>query len=121
MSPIGVVIVKFAHPISRVLKRMKIWAGGGGATFGVGVTVPFVASPPVVGSRAPTSLSRGGRDRRVVATSSIPQGIRSLHHGCGCRVVASSYCLAHGRGKANKKHGQAKIIVRRNTGWKMLF
>ncbi len=103
-----------------VLKGMKIWAGEG-ATFGAGVTAPFVASPPVVGSRAPTSLSRGGRDHRVVAASSIPQGIRGLHHGRGCRVIASSYCFTHGRGKANKKHGQEKIIVWRNTGWKMLF
>jgi hypothetical protein len=36
-------------------------------------------------------------------------------------VVASSYCFTHGRGKANKKHGQKKIVLRRNTGWKMLF
>ncbi len=90
MSPIGVVIVKFAHAIARVLKRMKIRAGGG-ATFGAGVTAPFVASPPVAGSRTPTSLSSGGRDRRVVATLSIPQGMRGLHHGRSCRVVASSY------------------------------
>ncbi len=95
--------------------------GGRGATFGAGVTAPFVASPPAAGSRAPTSLSRGGRDRRIVAASSIPQGIRGLHHGRSCRVVASSYCFTHGRGKANKKHGQKKIIVWRSTGWKMLF
>jgi hypothetical protein len=62
VSPIGIVIMKFAHVIARVLKGMKIWAGGG-ATFGAGVTAPFVASLPAVGSRAPTSLSRGGRDR----------------------------------------------------------
>jgi hypothetical protein len=30
---------------------------------------------------APTSLSRGGRDRRVLAASSIPQGVRGLHRG----------------------------------------
>jgi hypothetical protein len=35
--------------------------------------------------------------------------------------LASSYCFAHGRGKANKKHGQEKIVVWRNTGWKILF
>jgi hypothetical protein len=68
----------------------------GGATFGVGVTAPFVASPPAVGSGAPTLLSRSGHDRRVVATSSIPQGIHGLHHGRSCHVVASSYCLTHG-------------------------
>jgi hypothetical protein len=95
--------------------------GGRGGTFGAGVTAAFVASPPVVGSRAPTSMSRGGHDRGIVATLSIPQGIRGLHHGRGYRVVASSYCFMHGRGKANKKHGQEKIIVRRDTGWKMLF
>jgi hypothetical protein len=86
--------------------------GGRGGDFWAGVTAPFVASPPVVGSRAPTSLSRGGRDRGIMAASSIPQGICSLHHGRGCRVVASSYCFTHGRGKANKKHGQEKIIAR---------
>jgi hypothetical protein len=80
--------------------------GGRGATFGAAVTAPFVASRPAVGSRAPTLLSRGGQDRRVMATSRIPQGIHGLHHGRGCHVVASSYCFTHGRGKANKKHGQ---------------
>jgi hypothetical protein len=84
---------------------MEIWAGGG-ATFGAGVAAPFVASPPAVGSRALTLLSRGGHDRRVVATLSIPQGIRGFYYGRGCRVVASSYCFLHGRGEANKKHGQ---------------
>jgi hypothetical protein len=48
---VGVVIMKFAHAIARVLKREEIWAGGG-ATFGAGVTASFVASPPAVGSRA---------------------------------------------------------------------
>ncbi len=86
----GVVVVKFADVIARVLKRIEIWAGGG-ATFGAGVTALFVASPPAVRSRAPTSLSRGGCDLRIVAASSIPQGIRVLHHGRGCHVVASSY------------------------------
>jgi hypothetical protein len=94
---------------------------GGWATFGADITAPFVTSPPGVGSRAPTSLSRGGRDGRVMATLSIPRGIHGLHHGCGCRVVASSYCFTHGRGKANKKHGQKKFVVQRNTRWKMLF
>jgi hypothetical protein len=116
----GVVVVKFTDGIARVLKGIEIWAGGG-ATFGVGVTAPFVASPPVVGSRAPTSLSCGGRDPRIVAASSIPQGIRGLHHGRGCRVVASSYCLTHGRGKANKEHGQEKIIVGEAPGGRCCF
>ncbi len=84
MSLVGVVIMKFAHVIARVLKREEIWVGGGGATFGVGNTALFVVSPPAVGSGAPTSLSCGGRDRRVVAASRMPQGIRGLHHGRSC-------------------------------------
>ncbi len=71
MSPMGIVVVKFTDAIVRVLKRMKIGAGRG-ATFGAGVAAPFVASLPIVGSRAPTTLSRGGCDCRVVAVSSIP-------------------------------------------------
>ncbi len=51
VGPMGVVIVKFTDAIARVLKRMKIGAGRG-ATFGAGVAAPFVASLPVVGSRA---------------------------------------------------------------------
>jgi hypothetical protein len=105
----GVVVVKFADAMARVLERIEIWTGGG-ATFGAGVTAPFVASPPAVRSRVPTSLSRGGHNRRIVAAVSIPQGIRS-----------SSYWFTHWRGKTNKEHGQKKIIVRRSTGWKMLF
>jgi hypothetical protein len=50
-----------------------------------------------------------------MATLSIPQGVRGRH------VVASAYCFMYGREKANKKHGQEKVVVRRNTGWKMLF
>ncbi len=120
MSLMGVVDVKFTDAIARVLKGIEIWAGGG-VTFGTGVTAPFVASPPVVRSRAPTSLSRGGHGLGIESPFSIPQGIRGLHYGCGCRVVASSYCFTHGRGKANKEHGQEKIIVWRSAGWKMLF
>ncbi len=85
MSLVAVVIMKLTHAIARVLKGIEIRAGRG-ATFGVGVTAPFVASLPVVRSRAPTSLSRGRRDRRVGATSSIPQGIclswLQLYRGC---------------------------------------
>ena len=62
----SVVVVKFADAIARVLERIEIWAGGG-ATFGAGVAAPFVASPPGVRSRAPTTLSRGSCDCRVVA------------------------------------------------------
>ncbi len=55
VSPIGVVIVKFTHAIARVLEGVEIWAGWG-ATFGTGVTAPFVASLPTAGSRAFASL-----------------------------------------------------------------
>ncbi len=95
--------------------------GGRGADFWSGRYRPFVASLSAVRCRAPASLSRGGRDCRVVAASSIPQGIRGLHHGSGCHVVASTYCLTHGWWQVNKKHGQKKIIVWRNTGGWMLF
>jgi hypothetical protein len=105
MSPVGVVIMKFAHTIARVSQRNEN-LGRKWATFGAGINAPFVASPPAVGSRAPTSLSRGDRDGRVVAALSISRGIRGLHHGRGCHVVASTYCLMHGRWQANKKHGQ---------------
>jgi hypothetical protein len=71
VSPIGVIIVKFAHAIARVLEGVKIWAERG-ATFGTGVTAPFVASLPAVGSGAPTLLCRGGCDRGIVAAPSVP-------------------------------------------------
>jgi hypothetical protein len=67
----GLLTVKFAHAIARVLEGVKIWAGRG-ATFGTGVTAPFVASLPAVRSGAPTSLCRGGCDRGIVAASSVP-------------------------------------------------
>ncbi len=63
--------MKFAHAIARVLKGVKIWTGRG-ATFGTGVTAPIVASLPAAGSGALASLSRGGCDRRIVATPSVP-------------------------------------------------
>ncbi len=71
VSPIGVVIVKFAHSIARVLEGVKIWAGRG-VTFGTGITAPFVASLLAAGSGAPASLCRGGCNRRIVAAPSIP-------------------------------------------------
>jgi hypothetical protein len=71
VSLMGIIIVKFAHAIARVLKGIKIRAGRG-ATIGAGVTAPFVASLPVARSRAPTSLCRGGCNCRVVAALSIP-------------------------------------------------
>jgi hypothetical protein len=120
VSLVGVVIIKFAYAIARVLKRVEIWVGGG-VTFGVGVTAPFVASSSTVGKGGPNSLCPGSRNRRVVAASRIPQGIRSLHHGRSCHVVASSYCLMHGWWQTHKKHAQKKIFVRRNTRGEMLF
>ncbi len=96
MSPMGVVVVKFTDAIAGVLERMEIRAGRG-TTFGAGVAAPFVASLPAVGSRAPTTLSRGGCDCGVVAALSIPEGICSLHHGCSRPVGASSYRFTHGR------------------------
>ncbi len=71
MSLMGIVVVKFTDAIARVLKQIKIGAGRG-ATFGAGVAASFVTSLPAVGSRAPTTLSRGGCDCRVVAAPSIP-------------------------------------------------
>jgi hypothetical protein len=123
VSPVDIVIMKFAHAIARVLKGRKSGREGGVVTFGAGITALFVASPPAVGSRAPTSLSRCGCDCRVmaVATLSIPQGIRGLHHGRGCHVVASSDCLVHGWWQANKEHDQKKIVVRRKPGGRCCF
>jgi hypothetical protein len=71
VSPIGLVIVKFAHAIARVLEGVEIWAERG-ATLGTGVTAPFVASLSAVGNGAPASLCRGGCDCGVVAAPSVP-------------------------------------------------
>jgi hypothetical protein len=103
VSLMGLIIVKFTHAIAMVLKGIQIWVVRG-ATFGVGVTAPFVSSLPVARSRAPTLLCRGGCDCRVVPASSIPQGVCSLPHGCSCLVGASSYRFSHGRRKADQKH-----------------
>ncbi len=95
MSLVGIVVVKFTDAIAMVLEGIKIRAGRA-ATFRTGVAALFVASLPAVGSRAPTALSRGDYDCGVVAALSIPQGVHSLHYGCGCHVVASSYHFWHG-------------------------
>jgi hypothetical protein len=107
VSLVNVVIVKFTHAFARVLKGIKISV----ETFGAGVTTPFVASLPVVRSRAPILLSHGSRDCRVVATSSIPQGICSLHHGCSHLVVASSYRLMHGWRQAETVKRIVRIVA----------
>jgi hypothetical protein len=52
VSLVGIVIVKFTHTIVRVLERIEIRAGGG-AAFGMGVAIPFVAPPPAMKSCAP--------------------------------------------------------------------
>ncbi len=96
MSSMGIVVVKFPDAIARVLERIEIGAGRG-VTFGAGVDAPFVASLPVVGSRAPTTLSQGGCDCRVVAASSIPEGVCSFHHSRSRPVGARSYRFSHGR------------------------
>jgi hypothetical protein len=92
---VGVIVVKLAHAIGRVLESVKSRAGRR-VTFGTGVAVPFVGRLPASGSRAPTSVSPGGRDRRVVAASSIPQGVRSSNRVKGCLVVSCTYYFSHG-------------------------
>ncbi len=104
MCSVEVVIVKLAHAIGRVLKRVEIRAGGW-ATFGTGVAIPFVAPPSTSGSRAPTSVSHRGRDPRVVAASSVPQGVRGSNRVRDCLVVSCSYSFSHGGWQANEKHG----------------
>jgi hypothetical protein len=84
--------VKLAHTIGRVLESVKTRAGrqatGRQATFGTGVAVPFVGRLLASGSRAPTSVSRGGHDCRVVAASSIPQGVCGSNRVRGCLVAS---------------------------------
>jgi hypothetical protein len=90
VSPIGIVSVKFAHAIARVLIGMEIWTGGG-ATFGAGVTAPFVASPPAVGSRASTLLICGGRDRNgrghLKHPTGHPRPTLWPQLTCGCQLL----------------------------------
>ncbi len=95
MCSVRVIVVKLAHAIGRVLESVKIRAGRW-ATFGTSVAVPFVGRFPASGSRAPTSVSRGGRDRRVVAASSIPQVVRGSNRVRGCLVVSCADRLSHG-------------------------
>jgi hypothetical protein len=68
--------VKLAHAIGRVLERVKSRAGSQ-ATFGRGIAVPFVGRLPASGSRAPTSVSHGGRDRIVRIVADI-QGVQDV-------------------------------------------
>ncbi len=120
VGSIGVIIVKLAHAIGRALKSMEGRAGRW-ATFGTGVAVPFVARLPASGSGAPTSVSRGSRDHRVVATSSVQQGIRGSNCVHSCLVVSCAYRFSHGGRQANEKHGHKKICVLRNSRRQVLF
>jgi hypothetical protein len=63
---VGVVVVKLTHAIARVVKRIEVWPGKR-ATFGMGVTAPFVTLLPVYWSWAPNSLCCGRCDHGVVA------------------------------------------------------
>ncbi len=95
MCSVGVIVVKLAHAIGRVLESVKSRAGRR-VTFGTDVAVPFVGRLPASGSMAPTSVSPGIHVRRVVAASSIPQGVRSSNRVQGCLVVSCTYCFSHG-------------------------
>jgi hypothetical protein len=117
---IKIIIVKLAHAIGRALKNVKSRVGRR-ATFGKGVAFPFVARLPASGSKAPTSVSRGGRDHRVVATSSVPHGVRSSNRVCGCLVVSCAYRFSYGGWQANEKHGHEKIRVWRNSRRQVLL
>ncbi len=112
--------MKLAHAICRVLINVESRAGRW-ATFGMAVAVPFVARLPTSGSRAPTSVSRDGRDHRAVAASSVPKSIRSSNLVCGCLVVSCTYRFSQGGRKANEKHGQEEICVWRNSRRQVLF
>ncbi len=120
MCSVGVIIVKLATAIGRVLKSVESRAGRR-ATFGTGLAVPFVGRLPASGSRAPTSVSRGGRDHRVVATSSIAQGVRSSNRVRGCLVVSCAYRFSHGGRQTNEKHGHEKVCIWRNSRRQVLF
>jgi hypothetical protein len=81
------------------------------AAFGVGVTASFVASLPTAGSGDPASLCRGSCNVGSRPLS-IPEGVRSCHHGCGRFMGASSYCLSHGWWTTNQKHCKNKVVFR---------
>ncbi len=120
MCSVGVIVVKLAHAIGRVLESVKSGAGRR-TTFGTGVAVPFVVRLPASGSRAPTSVSRSGRNHWVVAASSIPQGVPSLNRVRGCLVVSCAYRFSHGGRQTNEKHGHKKICVWRNSRRQVLL
>ncbi len=86
---------------------------------GMGIAVPSVVLPPASRSWASAALGSGGHDRGIMATSSIPQGLRSSNHSHGCLVVSGTNCFSHGRRQANQKHCQRKIVVQADTMRKM--
>ncbi len=112
--------MKLAHATGRVLKSVKSRAGRR-ATFGTGVAVPFVTRLLASGSRAPTSVSRGSRNHRVVAASSIPQGVCSSNRVHSCLVISCAYRFSHGGRQGNEKHCHEKICVWRNSRRQVLF
>jgi hypothetical protein len=93
---VGVVVVKLTQAIAMAVKRIEVWAGRR-ATFGTGIAAPFVTLLSICWSWALTSLFHGGRDREVVASSSVPQGVRGFHNNHGCLVVSCANFLPHGR------------------------
>ncbi len=96
MRFIAVKVVKLAHAIAPVLKGKEVRARRR-MTFGTGVAIPFVVLLPASRSRASTALSLSGCNNGVVATPSIPQGIRSSNHSHGCLVASGAYYFPHGR------------------------
>ncbi len=81
---------------SWVVERIEVRSGRR-TTFGRGVAVHFVALLPVCRSWAPTSLCRGGYDCGVVASSSVPQGVRGFQNSLSFLVVTCADRLPHGR------------------------
>ncbi len=100
---VAVKVVKLTHAIAWILEREKIRAGGR-TTFETCVAVPSDVLPPTSRSCASAVLGHGGRNHGVVATWSIPQGIRSSNHSHGCLVVSGTDRFSHGRRQANQKH-----------------
>jgi hypothetical protein len=74
---VGVIIVKLAHAIGRVLKSVE-----SRATFGTGVAVPFVARLPASGSRDPTYVSRGA--------ATIGSWPRASHKASAAQTVSAT-------------------------------
>ncbi len=106
--------MKLTHTIGRVLKSVEGRAGRR-ATFGTGVAVPFVARLPGSGSRAPTSVSHGGCDHRVVAVLNVPQGVPGLNRVLGCLVVPAPTASLMEGGRRMRNMAMEKICVWRNS------